>query len=99
MGKEGFLALAPDMLSPLGGTPADADKAVQLIGTLNAGETVVRLAATVKYLASQAESTGKVGVVGFCWGGGNVNALAAAGTSLNAGVAYYGRQIPAAEVP
>lgn len=96
---EGFLALAPDMLSPLGGTPSDETKATQMIGSLNADETVARLAAAVPFLARRAESTGKVGVVGFCWGGGYVNRLAAAGTSLNAGVAYYGAQLPAAEVP
>ena len=96
---DGFLALSPDLLSPLGGTPADADQAAKMIGTLNAGETVARLAGTVSYLARHAESTGKVGVVGFCWGGGMVNRLAAAGTSLNAGVAYYGAQIPVADVP
>jgi carboxymethylenebutenolidase len=96
---DGFLALSPDLLSPLGGTPADADQAAKMIGTLNAGETIARLAGTVSYLARHAESTGKVGVVGFCWGGGMVNRLAAAGTSLNAGVAYYGAQIPAADVP
>jgi carboxymethylenebutenolidase len=96
---EGFLALAPDMLSPLGGTPADETKATQMIGGLNADETVARLAGAVPFFAHHAESTGKVGVVGFCWGGGYVNRLAAAGTSLNAGVAYYGAQLPAAEVP
>jgi carboxymethylenebutenolidase len=96
---EGFLALAPDMLSPLGGTPSDETKATQMIGGLNADETVARLAGAVPFLARHAESTGKVGVVGFCWGGGYVNRLAAAGTSLNAGVAYYGTQLPAAEVP
>ena len=96
---EGFLTLAPDMLSPLGGTPSDEDQATKMIGSLNAGETVARLAAAVPYLAKHAESTGKVGVVGFCWGGGMVNRLAAAGTTLNAGVAYYGAQIPAEEVP
>ena len=96
---EGFLALAPDMLSPLGGTPSEEDKATKMIGSLNAGETVARLAAAVPFLAKHPESTGKVGVVGFCWGGGMVNRLAAAGTSLGAGVSYYGAQIPAAEVP
>jgi carboxymethylenebutenolidase len=96
---EGFLALAPDMLTPLGGTPKDADQAAKMISSLNAGETVTRLAAAVPFLARHAQSTGKVGVVGFCWGGGNVNVLAAAGTSLNAGVAYYGMQLPAADVP
>jgi len=99
LGVEGFLALAPDMLSPLGGTPLDESKATQLIASLNNDETVARLAAAVPFLARHAESTGKVGVVGFCWGGGMVNRLAAAGTSLNAGVAYYGAQLPAAEVP
>lgn len=96
---EGFLSLAPDLLSPLGGTPADEDQAAKMIGSLNAGETVARLAATVPFLARHAQATGKVGVVGFCWGGGMVNQLAAAGTSLEAAVAYYGMQIPAADVP
>jgi len=96
---EGFLALAPDMLSPSGGTPPDEAKAIELIGKLDAAETAARLTATVPFLAGHAESNGKVGVVGFCWGGGLVNRLAAAGTSLNAAVAYYGMQIPAADVP
>lgn len=96
---EGFLAFAPDALSPLGGTPADQDLAVKMIGSLNNAETVVRMAAAVKFLATHAESSGKVGVVGFCWGGGMVNQLAAAGTTLNAGVSYYGRTLPAADVP
>ncbi len=96
---EGFLALAPDLLSPLGGTPPDPDKAVELIGKLDAAETIARLAATVPFLAKHAESTGRVGVVGFCWGGGMANRLAAAGTGLGAGVPYYGTQLPAADVP
>jgi len=96
---EGFLALAPDLLSAAGGTPADPDEAAKMIGALNAGETLTRVKAAVTFLAQHPESTGKVGVVGFCWGGGLVNQLAAAGTSLNAGVAYYGMQIPAADVP
>jgi carboxymethylenebutenolidase len=96
---EGFLAFAPDPLSQFGGTPADPAEVSKLFGSLNAAETVARLAAAVKFLATHAESTGKVGVVGFCWGGGMVNRLAAAGTTLNAGVAYYGSQLPAAEVP
>ena len=70
-----------------------------MIGKLNADETVARLAAAVPFLAKHAECTGKVGVVGFSWGGGMVNRVMAAGTSLNAGVAYYGAQIPAADVP
>ncbi len=99
MALEGFLALAPDALAPLGGTPPDQDQAIKLIGSLNTTDTVARYAATVKYLATRADATGKVGVVGFCWGGGMVNRLAAAGTSLNAGVSYYGTQLPASEVP
>ncbi len=97
---EGFLALAPDALSPLGGTPAEEAKATELIGKLDAAETVARLAAAIPFLAKHAGSTGKVGVVGFCWGGGMVNRVAvAAGASLAAGVAYYGPQPPAADVP
>jgi len=99
MALEGFLAYAPDMLTPLGGTPADESKGPQMIGKLDGNETVARLAGAVRFLAAHAESNGKVGVVGFCWGGGMVNRLAAAGTPLAAGVAYYGRQLPAEDVP
>jgi carboxymethylenebutenolidase len=99
LAAEGFLAFAPDLLSPLGGTPSDQNQATQMIRTLNADETVARLSAAVPFLARHPESTGKVGAVGFCWGGGMANRLAAAGTSLNASVPYYGTQLSAAEVP
>jgi carboxymethylenebutenolidase len=99
MALEGFLALAPDMLSPLGGTPPDESRAREMLRSLDAEETLDRLAAAVPFLADHPESTGKVGAVGFCWGGGYANQLAAAGTPLNASVPYYGRQLPAEEVP
>ncbi len=95
---EGFLALAVDMLSPLGGTPADEDKGREMIGTLDATETARRIAAAVPFMAHHAESTGKVGAVGFCWGGGMVNRLAVLSPDLKAAVAYYGLQPPAAQV-
>jgi carboxymethylenebutenolidase len=95
----GFLAYAVDLLSPLGGTPADEDKARDMIGTLNADETARRIAAAVPFLERHAESTGKVGAVGFCWGGGMVNRLAVLSPDLKAAVAYYGVQPPAAQVP
>jgi len=96
---EGFLTLAPDMLSPLGGTPADEDKARDMIGTLNADETARRIAAAVPFLERHSESTGKVGAVGFCWGGGIINRIAVLAPDLKAGVVYYGLQVPANEVP
>jgi carboxymethylenebutenolidase len=99
MALEGFLAFAPDALSPVGGTPADEDKAREMIYELDPDATVARLAAAVPFLAAHEGSTGKVGAVGFCWGGGMVNELAAAGTGLAAGVPYYGRQLPAEDVP
>jgi len=89
---EGFLSLAVDMLSPLGGTPADEDKGREMIYTLKADETAHRIAAAVPYLEHHAESTGKVGVVGFCWGGGMVNRVAVLSPDLKAAVAYYGEQ-------
>jgi carboxymethylenebutenolidase len=95
---EGFLSLAVDMLSPLGGTPADEDKARELIGTLNADETARRIAAAVPFLERHAESTGSVGIVGFCWGGGIVNRVAVLAPDLKAGVIYYGLQVPAEQV-
>ncbi len=99
MAEEGFLALAPDILSPQGGTPEDADRAREMIYELDPEETVPRLAGAVPFLAGHPESTGKVGAIGFCWGGGYANQLAAAGTSLDAAVPYYGRQLPAEQVP
>ncbi len=96
---EGFLALAVDMLSPLGGTPADEDKGRDMIGTLDADETARRIAAAVPFLEHHAELTGKVGAVGFCWGGGMVNRLAVLAADLKAAVPYYGIQPPAAAVP
>ena len=95
---EGFLTLAVDMLSPLGGTPADEDKARDMIGTLNAGDTARRIAAAVPFLEQHMESTGKVGIVGFCWGGGIVNRVAVLAPDLKAGVIYYGLQVPADQV-
>jgi carboxymethylenebutenolidase len=96
---EGFLAFAVDALSPLGGTPADEDKARDMIGMLDHAHTLARIAAAVPFLAGHAESNGKVGAVGFCWGGAMANRLAAAGTSLAASVAYYGMPLPSEDVP
>lgn len=95
---EGFLACAVDMLSPLGGTPADEDKGRDMIGTLKPDETAHRIAAAVPFLEKHAESTGKVGAVGFCWGGGMVNRIAVLAPNLKACVAYYGAQPPAEQV-
>jgi carboxymethylenebutenolidase len=96
---EGFLAFAVDALSPVGGTPAEEDKARELIGGLDRALTLTQVAAAVPFLAGHKHSSGKVGVVGFCWGGAMANRLAAAGTSLAAAVAYYGSSLPAEDVP
>jgi carboxymethylenebutenolidase len=96
---EGFVALAPDFLSPAGGTPSDEDKAREMIGALDGKQTVDNAAATVVFLQGNDTTTGKVGAIGFCWGGGMVNNLAVASPDLMAGVAYYGAQPPAEDVP
>ena len=99
MALEGFVALAPDFLSPSGGTPADEDKAREMIGALDGKQTVDNAVATVTYLEGNDLTTGKAGAIGFCWGGGMVNKLAVASPDLKAGVAYYGAQPPADDVP
>ncbi len=96
---EGFLALAPDALSPVGGTPADSDRAREMIGKLDSGETLKNYLAAVKYLKSHPSATGKVGVVGFCWGGAMANQLAVHSGDVAAVVPYYGRQPAADDVP
>jgi carboxymethylenebutenolidase len=96
---EGFIAYAPDLLSLVGGTPASEDDALALHKKLNQDDAVVALTAAVTFLKKHAESTGKVGAVGFCFGGLMVNRLAVASRELDAGVAYYGRQVADADVP
>jgi carboxymethylenebutenolidase len=89
---EGFVALAPDFLSPQGGTPADEDKAREMFSSLDAAKTAANGVATVAFLRNNEATNGKVGAMGFCWGGGTVNNLAIASPNLAAGVAYYGAQ-------
>jgi carboxymethylenebutenolidase len=96
---EGFVALAPDFLSPLGGTPADEDKARDQISKLDPAQTIANAVATVAFLKGYEGGNGKVGAVGFCWGGGTVNTLAANAPDLVAAVAYYGMQPKAEDVP
>lgn len=95
---DGFMALAPDFLSPLGGTPEDEDRAREMFGELDAAQTIANGVATVAYLKNHEGGNGKVGAVGFCWGGGAVNDLAVNAPDLAAGVAYYGRQAKAEDV-
>jgi carboxymethylenebutenolidase len=92
LGVEGFFALAPDALSRLGGTPADADKARDMIGTLDFRKTVDDYAAAVEFLQKHERTTGKTGCVGFCWGGGMANQLAIHAQGLDAAVSFYGMQ-------
>lgn len=93
---EGFWAVAPDLLSPLGGTPADPDSARASIGKLDRLATVGNVVTAVGFLAKHQQGNGKVGAVGFCWGGAMVGELAVQAPDLDAAVVYYGRQ-PAAE--
>jgi len=96
---EGFLALAPDALTPLGGTPEDPEKAPALIQKLDGQSTLQDYLAAVKYLKAYPLSTGKVGVVGFCWGGGMANQVAVNSPDVLAVVPYYGPQPVSEDVP
>jgi carboxymethylenebutenolidase len=98
MALEGFLSLAPDLLSPMGGTPTNEDTARDMIAKLDGQQTVQNLIAAVTFLEAHAQGNGKVGAVGFCWGGGMVGELAVNAPALDAGVVYYGRQPKAADV-
>ena len=89
---EGFLAIAPDAVSPLGGTPEDVDEARSLMRKLDSQETVKNFVAAVEYLKTHPQSTGKVGVTGFCWGGGLTNQVAVNSPDVQAVVPFYGRQ-------
>ena len=95
----GYTAVGVDMLSPQGGTPADEDKARDLFMRVDRNAAIPDLVAVVDWLLARPDSNGKVGAIGFCWGGGMVNALATATPKLNAAVPFYGDVPPSADVP
>jgi carboxymethylenebutenolidase len=100
MALEGFLALGPDFLAPQGGTPEDEEQARAMFDGLDRAQVVENAVATVGFLKNHEQSNGNVGAVGFCFGGGVVNQTAVhAGADLAAGVAYYGSQPEANDVP
>ena len=96
---EGFMAIAPDALTPLGGTPEDPEKAPPLMGKLDGQVTMNNYLAAVRYLKTHPLSTGKIGVVGFCWGGGMANQVAVNSPEVLAVVPFYGRQPASEDVP
>ncbi len=97
--KAGFLAIAPNALAPLGGTPANEDEARQKFQQLKAEDSLQNFIRVFDYLNTRKDVTGKYGCVGFCWGGAMANSLAVEVPSLKAAVAFYGRQPDTAKVP
>jgi len=97
--KAGFIALAPDALSPFGGTPENVDEARAMFSKIEAPKNLKNFLNAFDYLRSRKESNGKTACVGFCWGGALTNRMAINSPELKAAVAYYGGQPDAAEVP
>ena len=95
----GYLAIAPNALSSLGGTPANEDEARTLFQQLKAEDSLQNFIKVFDYLPGRKDCNGKYGCVGFCWGGAMTNKLAVNVPSLKAGVAFYGGQPNAADVP
>jgi carboxymethylenebutenolidase len=91
---EGYLAFAPDLLSVNGGTPPEEDRARELHAKTEREDMIAAALAAVPFMQKHAESTGKVGAGGFCFGGGFVNRMAAGSPDLAAAVPYYGAQVP-----
>jgi len=95
-----FIAFAPDGLTSVGGYPGDDEKGAAAFRTVDGKKMTEDFVAAAKWLKARPDSTGKLGAVGFCFGGGIVNQLAVRlGADLNAGVAFYGRQAGADDVP
>jgi Dienelactone hydrolase and related enzymes len=95
----GYIALAPDALSPFGGTPANEDEARGLFSKLDIQKNLNNFIKAFDYLKTRSDTNGKFGCVGFCWGGAMANQLAVHVPELKAAVAYYGRQPNAEDVP
>ena len=96
---DNFVAFAPDALAPLGGYPGEEDKARELFPKLDQAKTREDFVAAVDFLKAHADCTGRVGVVGFCYGGGIANMLATRVPDLGAAVPFYGSQARAEDVP
>jgi len=96
---EGYIAVAPDALAPLGGYPGDEDKARELFATLDQEKTREDFIATANTLKRLSNSTGKLGVVGFCYGGSIASFLATRLPDLNAAVSFYGSAPVLEDVP
>lgn len=97
--QAGYLAIAPNALAPLGGTPANEDEARTKFQQLKAEDSLQNFIRVFDHLATRSDCNGKYGCVGFCWGGAMANSLAVNVPSLKAAVAFYGRQPDAADVP
>lgn len=95
---DNFVAFAPDALTPLGGYPGTEEQARVVFPKLDAAKTREDMVAAAGFLKTRADCTGKIGVVGFCWGGGIANMIATRLPDLGAAVPFYGRQPPAEEV-
>ena len=100
LAKAGYMAYAPDGLTSVGGFPGTDEKGAVLFRQVDGKKMFEDFVAAAKWLKARPDSTGKLGAIGFCFGGGIVNQLAVRlGSDLNAGVAYYGRQPGADDVP
>jgi len=99
LGLDGYMAFAPDALFPVGGYPGDEDKARTLFQTLDQPKTREDFVAAAGWLRARPDATGKIGAVGFCYGGAIVNMLATRVPELAAGVPFYGGAPPVADVP
>lgn len=99
MALEGFLAFAPDALAPLGGTPTDADKAREMFQKLDTQKNLKNFRNAFDVIKSRKDCSGKLGVIGFCWGGGMANLMAVHVPDLKAACPFYGRQADVADVP
>jgi len=96
--QAGYLAIAPDALSPQGGTPADTDKARELFSTLDAKQNLQNFINGLAYVKTRKDANGLLGCVGFCWGGAMANQLAVNVPDLKAAVSFYGSQPKAEDV-
>jgi len=97
--KAGFIALAPDGLSSVGGYPGNDAEGRELQQSVDGEKLMNDFFAAYEFLADHSDTTGKVGCVGFCYGGGVCNAMAVAYPELSASVPFYGRQASAEDVP